>query len=253
MYTTPLGTPTPLINFPTVFPTQRKRNLLFSLKPTKRVQLNCYPRVFLPKASSNSNSSANSGAGDEDFVTRVLRENPSQIEPKYLIGDKLYTLKEKESLSRKGFNEGIWGIMNKLNLKALVSGSAKESGSESNYAKPETEVYLKDLLREYKGKLYVPEQVFVSNLSEEDEFDKNVKELPKMNYEDFRKYMESDKVKLVTFKEDGGVPYGDSVYRDFVVDLKDIPGETSLHKTKWSVEYINVCCCFVFDHLLDFS
>ncbi|XP_057802494.1 probable inactive ATP-dependent zinc metalloprotease FTSHI 1, chloroplastic [Salvia miltiorrhiza] len=236
MYSTPSGAAKPFINFPTVFPTQRtQKNLYFSLKPTKRVQLNCHPRVFLPRASSNSSSSTNSGAGDEDFVTRVLRENPSQIEPKYLIGDKLYTLREKESLNRKGFNERIWGIMNRLNLKALVSGSVKESGGESNNVKPETEVYLKDLLREYKGKLYVPEQVFVGNLSEEDEFDKNVKELPKMSYDDFRKYMNSDKVKLVSFKEDGGVLYGDNVYRDFVVDLKQIPGETSLHRTKWAM------------------
>lgn len=236
MYSTPLGIAKPLINLPTAFPNQTtQRKFYFSVKPTKRLQPNCYPRVFLPKASSNSSSSVNSDAGVEDFVTRVLRENPSQIEPRYLIGDQLYTLKEKESLSRKGFNERLSGIMNRLNLKALVSDFVKESSNGSSYGKPETQVYLKDLLREYKGKLYVPEQVFGANLSEEDEFDKNVKELPQMSYEDFQKYMKSDKVKLVSFKEDGGVPFGNNAYRGFVVDLKEIPGEKSLHQTKWCV------------------
>lgn len=183
----------------------------------------------------NSKSSVNSGAGDEDFVTKVLRENPSQIEPKYLIGNKLYTLKEKESLSRRGFNERVAEILKKLNLKALVAKGGNESVSDSYFVKPEGEVYLKDLLREYRGKLYVPEQVFGANLSEEEEFQKNVKELPRISYEDFQKYMKSDKIKLVTFKEDSGISYGNYGYTDFIVDLKEIPGEKSLHRTKWCV------------------
>ncbi|KAK6117499.1 hypothetical protein DH2020_048756 [Rehmannia glutinosa] len=236
MYSIPLGTAKPLINFPAIFPNQKThKNLFFPLKPTKRFQFHSYPRVLLPKASSNAKPSVNSGAGDEDFVTRVLRENPSQIEPKYLVGNKLYTLKEKESLSRKGFNEKVSEILKILNLKALVKESDKESGNASNFVKPEGEVYLKDLLREYKGKLYVPEQVFGANLSEEEEFEKNVKELPRMSYEDFQKYMNSEKIKLVSFKEDSGVSYGNSWYRDFVVDLKEIPGDKSLHRTKWAM------------------
>ncbi|KAK6158426.1 hypothetical protein DH2020_005740 [Rehmannia glutinosa] len=236
MYSIPLGTAKPLINFPAIFPNHKThKNLYFPLQPTKRFQFNSYPRVLLPKASSNAKPSVNSGAGDEDFVTRVLRENPSQIEPKYLIGNKLYTLKEKESLSRKGFNEKVSEILKILNLKALVKENDKESGNASNFVKPEGEVYLKDLLKEYKGKLYVPEQVFGANLSEEEEFEKNVKELPRMSYDDFQKYMNSEKIKLVSFKEDSGFSYGNSWYRDFVVDLKEIPGDKSLHRTKWAM------------------
>ncbi|KAL0393692.1 UNVERIFIED_CONTAM: putative inactive ATP-dependent zinc metalloprotease FTSHI 1, chloroplastic [Sesamum latifolium] len=236
MYSTPLGAAKPLINFPKVFPNPRiRKNFNFPIVPTKRLQFNSYPRVLLVKASSNAKPSVNSGGGDEDFVSRVLRENPSQVEPKYLIGDKLYTLKEKEDLSKKGFSERVSEILKRLNLKALVSKSDEETGNASNFVKPEGEVYLKDLLREYRGKLYVPEQVFGANLSEEEEFDKNVKELPRMSYEDFQKYMTCDKIKLLTFKEDSGISYSNYGYRDFVVDLKEIPGDKRLHRTKWAM------------------
>ncbi|GAA0156937.1 metalloprotease [Lithospermum erythrorhizon] len=97
-----------------------------------------------------------------------------------------------------------------------------------------SEVFLKDILREHKGKLYVPEQIFGVNLSQEEEFDKNVEELPRMGIEDFEKYVNSDKVKLVTFKEDSGVGIGYGV-KDFIVELKEIAGERSLHRTKWSM------------------
>ncbi|KAL9177460.1 hypothetical protein ABFS82_01G059700 [Erythranthe guttata] len=206
---TPLGFAKPLINFP---PNQRtQKNWHFSLKPTKKSQPHSRPRVLLlPRAASNSKPSVNSGAGDDD--------------------------QEKENLGKRGLNERVAGILKRLNLKEVVSkGGGKESGGDGNFAKSEGEVYLNDLLREYKGKLYVPEQVFGANLSEEEEFRKNANELPRMSYDDFRKYVKSDTVKLVTFKEDGGVSYGNYGYRDFLVDLKDIPGDKSLHRTKWAM------------------
>ncbi|KAL0329935.1 UNVERIFIED_CONTAM: putative inactive ATP-dependent zinc metalloprotease FTSHI 1, chloroplastic [Sesamum radiatum] len=236
MYSTPLGAAKPLINFPTVFPNSRiRKNFNFRVEPNKRLRFNSYPRVLLVKASSNAKPSVSSGGGDEDFVSRVLRENPSQVEPKYLIGDKLYTLKEKEDLSKNGFSQRVSEILKRLNLKALVSKSDEVTGNASNFVKPEGEVYLKDLLREYRGKLYVPEQVFGANLSEEEEFDKNVKDLPRMCYEDFQTYVTCDKIKLLTFKEDSGVSYSNYGYRDFVVDLKEIPGDKRLHRTKWAM------------------
>ncbi|CAI9762581.1 unnamed protein product [Fraxinus pennsylvanica] len=162
-------------------------------------------------------------------MTRVLRENPSQVEPKYLVGNRLYTLKEKDSLSEKRFDNPVFEILRRLNLKALVG--RKEIDIDSNSVKSEG-VYLNDILREYKGKLYVPEQVFGINLSEEEEFNRNLKELPKLSYVDFQKYLKSDKIKLMTFTENSG----NYAYRDFVVDLKEIPGEKSLHKTKWAMK-----------------
>ncbi|CAG7887465.1 unnamed protein product [Brassica rapa] len=160
-------------------------------------------------------------AGD-DFVTRVLKENPSQVEPRYRVNGKLYNPKEREGLSKGG--EATRGAFE------FIKRKEKEKVEDVNES-----VYLSDILREYKGKLYVPEQVFRQELSEEEEFEKSVKELPKMSLEDFRKAMENDKVKLLTSKEEAsGVSYSGG-YRDFIVDLKEIPGVKSLQRTKWSM------------------
>ncbi|XP_022640006.1 probable inactive ATP-dependent zinc metalloprotease FTSHI 1, chloroplastic isoform X2 [Vigna radiata var. radiata] len=165
-------------------------------------------------------SSASGEPGSDDFVSRVLKENPSQVQPKYLIGDKLYTLKEKESLGKVS-TLGIFDVLKRLNPTKPQSKSESEVSGERN------SVYLKDLLKEYRGKLYVPEQIFGSELSEEEEFNRNVNELPKMSIEEFRKALSKDKVRFITSKGGGG---GN---RDFVVDLKEIPGDKSLHTTKW--------------------
>lgn len=176
------------------------------------------------KSGSSSSGETNKPTAD-DFVTRVLKENPSQVEPRYRVGDKLYNLKEREDLSKGANATGAFEfIKRKLDSKTKIETEKSEIGNES--------VYLSDILREYKGKLYVPEQVFGPELSEEEEFEKTVKDLPKMSLEDFRKAMKNDKVKLLTSKEVSGVPYT-SGYRDFIVDLKEIPGVKSLQRTKW--------------------
>lgn len=186
--------------------------------------------VLCELQSSQSGGDTSKPKGD-DFVTRVLKENPSQVEPRYLVGNKIYTLKEKEDL-RKGNNLGLIEILKKkLNTKSkskneTIGGERETETSENDY------VYLNDILREYKGKLYVPEQIFGAELSEEEEFEKNLEELPKMSLEDFRKAMKSGKVKLLTSKEVSGVSYVGR-YWDFVVDLEDIPGDKSLQRTKW--------------------
>ncbi|XP_027081356.2 probable inactive ATP-dependent zinc metalloprotease FTSHI 1, chloroplastic [Coffea arabica] len=199
----------------------------------KRVHFYHSPYTLFGKIKANSKASENLyGSNDEkdDFVTRILKENPSQVEPRYLIGNKLYTLKEKENLSNKNLDYGVVGLLKTLNLKSLLS----KTRYEGQLTKSGEEVYLKDILREYKGKLYVPEQIFGANFSDEEEFEKNVEELPKMSIEDFRKCMKSDKIKLLTFKENPASPYGVG-FRDFVVELKEIPGERSLQRTKWAM------------------
>ncbi|KAK9274500.1 hypothetical protein L1049_021749 [Liquidambar formosana] len=182
--------------------------------------------------SQAGNGSKNAG---DDFMTRVLKENPSQVEPRYLVGDKLYTLKEKEGLS-KSYDFGIFEVLKRLNLKVRLPRAKEkgEVGRDESGVRSEP-VYLKDILREYKGKLYVPENVFGESLSEEEEFERNLEALPKMGFEDFLKAMRSDKVKLLTSKEEmRGVPYGYGK-RDFIVDLKEIPGAKSLQRTKWAM------------------
>uniref|UniRef100_A0A1J3D189 ATP-dependent zinc metalloprotease FtsH n=1 Tax=Noccaea caerulescens TaxID=107243 RepID=A0A1J3D189_NOCCA len=184
--------------------------------------------VLCELKSGPSRSGEASNPAADDFVTRVLKENPSQVEPRYRVGDKLYNQKEREDLSKGANATGAFEfIKRKFDSKTEMEKESSEIGNES--------VYLSDLLREYKGKLYVPEQVFGPALSEEESFEKNVKELPKMSLEDFRKAIKNDKVKLLTSKEASGVPYT-SDYRDFIVDLKEIPGLKSLQRTKWSIK-----------------
>lgn len=185
----------------------------------------------LQSGSISQTGDAGKPTGD-DFVTTVLKENPSQVEPRYRIGDKFYTLKEKQNLS-KDRNAGILEILKrKLNSKVTSENFSEDHEIESG--KRSETVYLKDILREYKGKLFVPEQIFGAELSEEEEFDRNLEELPKMSFDDFRKAMKSDKVKLLTSKEALGVSYGNG-YKDFIVDLKEIPGDKGLHRTKWAM------------------
>lgn len=178
------------------------------------------------KSGSSPSGEANNPAAADDFVTRVLKENPSQVEPRYRVGDKLYNLKEREDLSKSANATGPFEFI-KRKLDSKTKMETEKSSEIENVS-----VYLNDILREYKGKLYVPEQVFGPELSEEEDFEKNVKDLPKMSLEDFRKAMKNDKVKLLTSKEDFGAP-STSGYRDFIVDLKEIPGVKSLQRTKW--------------------
>lgn len=185
------------------------------------------PLILCKSTGDAKNSSAN-----DDFVTRVLKENPSQVEPRFRVGDAVYTSTERQRLKNKSFDFGAFRILKRLNLKEKVTTS--EGSEKIGDEKLEGNVYLKDILREYKGKLYVPEQMFQANLSEEEEFDQNCDTLPKMSYEEFVKFMERDKVKLLILKEQSGVISGVG-FADFIVELKEIPGDKSLHRTKWAM------------------
>ncbi|KAE8055124.1 hypothetical protein FH972_011985 [Carpinus fangiana] len=200
-----------------------------------------YSRLLLPNSfrvlcKSNSESSSQaSGASEttkDDFVTRVLKENPSQVESKYRIGNKFYTLKEKEDLGKNPDVGVIEFLAKRLNLMPKAERENGEGRNESGVG--DEAVHLKDILREYRGKLYVPEQIFGPALSEEEEFDRNLEVLPRMSFEDFLKAMRSDKVKLLTSKEGTGMSYVNG-HRDFIVELKEIPGDKSLHRTKWAM------------------
>ncbi|CAL0313319.1 unnamed protein product [Lupinus luteus] len=165
----------------------------------------------------------NSKPNEDDFVSRVLKENPSQVQPKFLIGEKFYNLKEKQDFGKKS-NVGIFDVLKRL--KPLRKSDNVEQNKDLEEKKDS--VYLKDLLKEYRGNLYVPEHIFGTKLSEEEEFDKNLDSCPKMSIEEFLKALSKDKIKLITSKGDNG-----SYFRDFIVELKEIPGDKSLHTTKW--------------------
>lgn len=187
--------------------------------------------VFCKKKSESSSQVGEASATNkDDFVTRVLKDNPSQVEPKYRIGKKFYTLKEKEDLSRNSQLNFIELLSKRLNLKPKSKKESEEGRNETGVG--DKAVYLKDILREHRGKLYVPEQMFGTALSEEEMFDRDLELLPRMSFENFQKAMRSDKVKSLTSKEDTGMPYGNR-YRNFIVELKEIAGDKSLHRTKW--------------------
>ncbi|KAJ0986117.1 hypothetical protein J5N97_004473 [Dioscorea zingiberensis] len=169
-------------------------------------------------AASQQSSTAPSG---DDFISRVLKENPSQVEPKFLVGDRLLTLREKQQRSNQS---------KILQLLKPIYRDAKGEGKEVPREALSRPVYLKEILREFKGKLYVPEEVFRESLSEEEEFEKNLEELPVMSFEDLQKHLKADKVKLLTSKSVA------DEFRDFVVDLKEIPGDKNLQKTKWAIK-----------------
>ncbi|KAL7597102.1 hypothetical protein Lser_V15G30269 [Lactuca serriola] len=191
----------------------------------RRKRLN-FPHAFFRKSDSVQNN--DNSASQDDFVTRVLKENPCQIEPRYKIGDKLYTLKEKENLGKKSHGSNSASeILKSLNSKWL---SNNKSGDRVDYSQ---DVYLNDILRKSKGKLYVPEQIFVEELSEEAEFRREFELLPKMSFDNLQKYIETDMIKFLTFKDEGEVAYG---HKDLIVELKEIPGDKNLQRTKWSIK-----------------
>ncbi|XP_034216683.1 probable inactive ATP-dependent zinc metalloprotease FTSHI 1, chloroplastic isoform X3 [Prunus dulcis] len=213
-------------------PNHSKRfNLIRKIQPQPPFPHRTLTFLCQSYSGPSSRSGDTSKAPQDDFVTRVLKENPSQIEPRYLVGDKFYTSKEKESLgnnSNVGFIE-LWA--KRLKFSKAEPKKERTEGQNDSEVRDES-VYLKDILREYKGKLYVPEQIFGTELPEEEEFERSLEELPTMSFEDFQKALKSDKVKLLTFKEVTGTSYG---FTDFIVDLKEIPGQKSLHRTKWAV------------------
>ncbi|KAL8262477.1 hypothetical protein R6Q59_023826 [Mikania micrantha] len=201
-----------------------RNHLKFDEIRRKRIQFT--QTVF--RKSDSGQSSASATSVQDDFVTRVLKENPSQVEPKYKIGDKLYTLKEKENLGKKGYDgNGALDIIKRLNLKGLNDNRSRDGVDYSQ------DVHLNDILRKFKGKLYVPEQIFVEELSEEAEFNREFELLPRMSFDDLQKTVRTNMTKFMTFKDDDKVAYG---HKDLIVELKEIPGDKNLQRTKWSVK-----------------
>lgn len=167
----------------------------------------------------------------EDFISRVLRENPSQVEPRFLVGDRFVTLREKEA-SREKAESGVISLVKKFLGRREDGGRREVVGGGGGGEAASNAVYLKDLLREFKGALYVPEEVFRAELSEEEEFKRNLEVLPRMRFKEFEKFLMTDKIKLLTSISTMGAARF-SGHRDFVVDLKEVPGDKSLQRTKW--------------------
>lgn len=208
------------------------------LKSRRSTQLSYKSGSVLCASRPGAAGKGGDNGKEEDFMSRVLKENPSQIEPRFLIGNKFYTLKEKQDLSKESNMGPLESLSKKLKLRTKSEREVDEAQNQSEVRSDS--VYLKDILREYKGKLYVPEQVFSAGLSEEEEFDRSLENLPRMSFEEFQKAAKYDKVKLLTSKEPSKGVVAGSQYRDFIVDLKEIPGDKSLQRTKWCVYLLYV-------------
>ncbi|KAI5063106.1 hypothetical protein GOP47_0021653 [Adiantum capillus-veneris] len=185
----------------------------------------------------------NEGEGGPDFATQVLKSIPSQVESRYLIDGQLYTLREREMLRVSPWKRLVsalklenFGRVMKSKTEApqqeLIK-PAQEGTDEDLVSQAKKSVYLSDLLREYKGELYVPEEAFVRSTSDLDDFQREIEVLPIMKGEDFVRAVKANQVNLVTSKAALGP--GKFVYRDFIVNLNPIPGEGELHHTKWAM------------------
>lgn len=180
-----------------------------------------------------------------DFASKVLRNNPSQVEPRYLIGDRLYSLREKQLLKAPfwkkiatalQYNTGL--LRNKKSHRQSIEirdqdENLSTSAGKGQLEEPIKSVYLHDLLREYKGELYVPEEAFKDHASELDDFNKTIDTLPTMTLEDFLKAVKSNQVELLTSR--GILASSKYSYQDFIVNLRPIPGDQRLHTTQWAM------------------
>ncbi|KAK1302473.1 ATP-dependent zinc metalloprotease FtsH [Acorus calamus] len=211
-----------------VLPARLGRRPPTSVRGSRRLKLS----VVVSDAGDAAPPASGSEPGD-DFITRVLKENPSQVEPRFLVGDRLLTLSQKEALERSSTLSGssIFGIPKRLLEKSRSRNDSNAKGVPSS-----DPVYLKDILREFKGRLYVPEDVFKAELSEEEEFARAMETLPKMKLEEFQRYLKADKVRLLTSKSEASEVDADFRFRDFIVDLKEIPGDKNYQRTKWAMK-----------------
>lgn len=232
-------------------------------------------RRYLAKVHASSSSTTNTDGSkkssqyskekSEDYISRFLREKPSEIEQKFLIGDKFYTLREREKLKTsvlKRIKNALSELANKSvpndiqaqegikNASSELKGSLlsediqeTEESEEKHHGAPTGDidkeipsrpVYLKDLLRQYKGELYVPEEAFKYHASEVGEFNSRLETFPKMRLEDLLKVMRANQIEMLTSRAIQN-PEGVYVYRDFIIDLKEFPGEKSLQRKKWTI------------------
>ncbi|KAD2394496.1 hypothetical protein E3N88_41473 [Mikania micrantha] len=125
-----------------------------------------------------------------------------------------YYLAGEREFGKKGYDgNGALEIIKRLNLKGLKDNRSRDGVDYSQ------DVHLNDILRKFKGKLYVPEQIFVEELSEEAEFDREFELLPRMSFDDLQKTVRTNMIKFMTFKDDDKVAY---VHKDLIVELKEI-------------------------------
>jgi hypothetical protein len=154
-----------------------------------------------------------------------------------LIGDELLTLREKQRLETPLWKRAVETVQNQFAKVGSETPSQPEDeipvpSKKSDANEHDKQVFLSDLLREYRGNLYVPEEAFSGHVSELEEFNRLLDVLPEMTFESFLKAMNAQQVEMLTSRGHAS-PRGEFVYYDFIVDLKSIPGEQHLQRRHW--------------------
>jgi ATP-dependent metalloprotease FtsH len=176
---------------------------------------------------------ASGGGEDEDYITKLLSETPSQVESKYLVGDRFYTLKELRKAEEpvwKGATDAVWAnVVQPLLERRRAAEEDVVPPPEGE--KPRDSVYLNDLLRGFQGNLYVPEEVFESRTDELEDYAQQLESLPEMSFEEFLRAARAREIEMLVSR---GVttPEGKHEYYDFLVELKRVPGEPDLQVRK---------------------
>ncbi|CAI5486273.1 unnamed protein product, partial [Closterium sp. Naga37s-1] len=129
--------------------------------------------------------------------------------------------------------EGREGKEGKQSQQGLSSGSGAASSADAT--QPANPVYLKDLLREFKGELVVPEEAFAPRVVETTAFERALADAPPMSAAEFLGFAEKKQVKLVTSR---GLKRRDGrfEYWDVLVQLKEVPGDSALQTNTWRLK-----------------
>nr|PNR33783.1 hypothetical protein PHYPA_023599 [Physcomitrium patens] len=185
-------------------------------------------------------AAAGGGNEEEDYITKLLTETPSQVESKYLVGDRLYTLKELRKAEAPiwiSTTDALWGnvVQPLLESRQSEENDVVESAVvlppsdvipdiAKSEVQPPSSVYLNDLLRGFKGNLYVPEEVFEGQTDEVEEYSRQLETLPEISFEEFLKAARAGEVSMLASR---GVttPEYRHAYYDFLVELKAVPGD----------------------------
>eukprot|EP00252_Welwitschia_mirabilis_P004662 TRINITY_DN1495_c0_g1_i1.p1 TRINITY_DN1495_c0_g1~~TRINITY_DN1495_c0_g1_i1.p1 ORF type:complete len:973 (+),score=228.50 TRINITY_DN1495_c0_g1_i1:371-3289(+) len=167
----------------------------------------------------------------EDFISRVLRTNPAELEIFDVKDGNLYTRpvkrSDRSSVSRPtGEGDKTKGVLDQVinKFRHIVKKVPRQetdavikTESKREDAKP---VYLEDLLRQHRGQLYVPEEAFKFRVPDTDEFNTNFESLTQMSKEEFLKAAKKNQIKMLTSRT---VLSLDRVpkYHNFIVEFKD--------------------------------
>ncbi|CAI5999123.1 unnamed protein product [Closterium sp. NIES-64] len=226
------------------------------------------------KKRSQGTSAAAAADVDKDWdpITELLERVPNRVEPQVRVNGQLMSLKEAEARAvpapiraLNALEEGIESareaalgklaeVLGGVDKEVIIEEGSDEEGvaaegregkegkqsqqgfsSGADATQQANPVYLKDLLREFKGELVVPEEAFAPRVVETTAFDRALADAPPMSAAEFLGFAEKKQVALVTSR---GLKRRDGrfEYWDVLVELKEVPGEPALQTNTWRLK-----------------